>query len=113
MLWLILHADPDIPIGSAIVSDEAKRPPVVDHHLYSIVYRTCRIFDAMEVGLWLQHGSQCGCRNRAKPPLELVQLLEISKAKKALGGLARFDRGVDCDGNESGATGFPAVLGHD
>lgn len=58
----------------------------------------------MEVGLHLQHGSQCGCRDCTEPPLELVQFLEIPEAKKAVGSLARFDCSVDCNGDESGAT---------
>lgn len=61
-----------------------------------------------EMGLLVQHGSQCGSRDAAERVLDIFLHQTIQSEKEFVGG----GTWIDCDmvgyGNESGALGFSA-----
>ncbi|KAI9879387.1 MAG: hypothetical protein M1830_008685 [Pleopsidium flavum] len=62
----------DLQIGPANAAYETDAAAVVDYPLHRIVYGSCLILDSLAMGLYLQHGRECGDWNYTECAVELV-----------------------------------------
>ena len=66
----------------------------------------------MELGLYVQHGGECGVRHRAEYIVDDVQYQEVQEGRADVDGVAEHDYCVDHAGYELGVVRLPA-LGED
>ena len=78
-----------------------------------LVQRSCTVPESVEMELHLQHGSQRRSRGGPQSAVELAQYYDLPETQEAVGGLARFDCGLDHCGHEPGIARFPPVGRYD
>lgn len=102
-LRAVLHTDPHLSARPDETTHQADAVAAVDVNMHPAIRCARSLPYAMELGLHIQHGSQCGSRSIAKYFVECLQYPDLPEAEEAVGCLAWLDCGVDHFSDELGA----------
>lgn len=83
----------------------------MDRSVLLNVRLSCHISQGMEMGLLIQHDSECRDWVITECYMDLFQFQKVQRNTSVLGRMARMHRGVAHDGYEFGVNGFPSALG--